>query len=241
MTSKEDIMPEKKKDDETQEAIKDLLAAFWDNYNSYKAGEMPPSDENFYKAIGAPGPAQYSAFEKLFSMCEDGERVVEKYFDQIYMYDLVDMEKEEPAMLQFVRKLSDRAVYDDPGKNKICFAFGSFWGRHHETRKKIISYLPELYKKGLSIEINAQAKETEEHIANIIDPVKKNSRFGIKTRIPIHFIRTGDFVFFEFPHTESTIIRLNMLLDLTEIAPKQEKSKEQLIRFFDELVAEARG
>jgi hypothetical protein len=223
------VMPSNGKD---EECIDGLFTAFWENYKDFKDGKIRADCEDEYQALGAPGYSQYSAFKKFFSLCAEGEEVVSKFKNQAFMYDLAVM-NEDPAMLQFVEKLSQNA---EPEDNGVWFAFGSFWGRHHPTRGKIIGYFPQFIEKGMNVYANAQAKADEEHISNIIEPVKKNSNFGIPNRIPIHFVRDKDFLFFEFPHTESTYIRLNMLLRFDDIKLKEGKTKYDLIRFFDNLI-----
>jgi hypothetical protein len=222
-------------DSKNKDLIDDLFAAFWGNYKDFRDGKILPDCEDIYKALGAPGHLQYAAFQKFFSLCAEGDKVILNFKKQAFMYDFASMH-DEPAMLQFVRKLSQNA---DPQNNEVYFAFGSFWGNHHQTRKEIIDCFPQFIEKGINVHVNTQAKQDEEYLTDIIAPVKKNSMFGIPSRIPIHFIRDKDFVFFEFPHTESTYIRLNMLLCFDDIKLKKEKTKQDLICFFDSLIKEA--
>jgi hypothetical protein len=218
--------------DKDEDLIDDLFAAFWRNYQAFKDGKIKSDYEDIYQALGAPGYLQYDAFDKLFSLCAEDREVVSGFKKQAFMYDLASMH-DEPAMLQFVRKLSQNA---DPENNEVYFAFGSFWGNHHPTRKKIIDCFPQFIEKGIEVHVNAQAKLNEEYFSDIIESVKKNSNFGISKRIPIHFIRDKDFIFFEFPHTESTYIRLNMFLRFDDIKLKKGITNQDLIRFFDDLI-----
>lgn len=217
------------------EALAGLFQAFWGNYGAFKAGKMSMDAEENYRIFGVPGPSQYQAFFRFFQFFKDREEMVQKQ-DYIYMYDLLEMEQSsEPAMLEFLKNI-DSPVFDVRGKD-VILAFGSFWGQHHPTRARIISLLANLHSKGADVRIYTQAAEDEKHIADIIAPVKQKSRFGLKKRIPIHFIRVGgEYVFFEFPHTETTAVRLNMLLDINahELAPGQ--TKEGLLNFFDGLI-----
>jgi hypothetical protein len=69
---------------------------------------------------------------------------------------------------------------------------------------------------------------------------KGKSLFGLKNRMPIHFIRCGnDYFFIEFPHTEEISNRLNVFLDLNNVSFKPGKSKVNAVRFFDNLVKKA--
>jgi hypothetical protein len=223
----------------SEEVIVDLFDAFLENYSAFKAGKMSQEAEENYKILGSPAPSQYRAFVDFFGFFENEENMVWEKRDYIYMYDLADMDVSgKPAMLGFVQNL-DSPDFDAQGKN-IVLAFGSFWGQHYPTRKEIISHLTHLHEKGADIRIFTQAATTEEHIVDIISPIKEKSRFGIKKRIPIHFIRAGnDFVFFEFPHTETTVLRLNMFLDVNAIKLKPKRTKDELLHFFDNLITGA--
>jgi hypothetical protein len=222
---------------EDWDEVRDLWEGFLENYRAFKSGKMLPEDDDKYKLLSSPGPTQYSAFADLFGLFKKGEEIVNDNHNSIYTYDLVDTENTTARpMLEFLQNLCSPA-YDVKGKN-IVIASGSFWEQNPGTRKKIISCLEELHGKGANVSIFARAKETEPYIKDIIEPIKKESRFGLKKRIPIHFIKADkDFVQLEFPHTESSLFRLTMFLDLKEIGPdlKDGKTKEDLSNFFDKL------
>jgi hypothetical protein len=224
--------------DSSQELIAGLFGDFLGNFNDFKSGRMSPEAEERYKLLGAPSPSQYCSFNKFFDFFEDGERMVQEQMNQVYTYDLADMETSKPAMLDFFHNL-DSSSFTAQGKN-IVLAFGSFWGQHLPTREEIILCLNHLQEGGAKVQMYAQVREDEKFIDKIIPAVKKNSRFGINKRIPIHYARGGDeFIFFEFPHTETTILRLNMCLDLNTVKLKKGKTKADLINFFDSLVKAA--
>ena len=220
-----------------QRVLRELWAAFMENYNAFKDGQMLMKDEYKYKLISSPGPSQYRAFLNLFRFFKNEERIVEEqnFWEYLYMYDWLFMNEEsEPAMLHFIRNLNSpdfaRMV------KKIVVAFGSFWHPHLPTREKIILLLNELSKKGVDVRIYAQAQEDEDYMEKLNESIKINSRFGLKKRIPIHYVRAGDYVFLEFPHTETTEFRLNWLVDLNSMEYKWYKTKGGLVRYFDSLI-----
>jgi hypothetical protein len=226
--------------DEDEEGIWDLWEQFLENYKAFKAGKMRLEDEDKYRFLSAPGPSQYGAFIELFDFFEKKEQMVKENPDILYTYDLVDKEPAGLPMLEFLKNLCSSA-YDAKGKN-IAMAWGSFWEQHPAIRVEVISYLEELYKKGAKVKIFARAEANEKSITDIIEPIKKESRFGLKKRIPIHFLQVDkDYIQAEFPHTESSLFRLNMFLNLNKIEPdlKEEKTKEELLVFFDSLVKKA--
>ena len=221
--------------------ILDLWEGFLENYNAFKSGKMTLDDEDKYKLLSSPGPFQYRAFTRFFDFFKEEEKLVEKHPYSLNTYELVDSEKlAARPTLEFLQKLSSPA-YEAKGKN-IVMASGSFWEQSLETRQKVISYFEELHVKGAKVSIFARASWTEAGINNIIEPIKNESRFGLKKRIAIHFIKADkDFVQLEFPHTESSLFRLTMLLDVNKLEPelKKGKTKEELLNFFDELIKEA--
>jgi hypothetical protein len=230
----------RKSPNEDQEAIWDLWEQFLENYKAFKAGKMPLEDEDKYRFLSAPGPSQYCAFIELFDFFKNEEQMVKENPDILYTYDLVDEEPTDIPMLAFLKNLCSPA-YDAKGKN-IIMASGSFWEQHPAIRAEVISCLEKLYKKGAKVKILAQAKVNEKSITNIIEPIKKESHFGLKKRIPIHFLQVDkDYIQPEFPHTESSLFRLNMFLDLNKIEPdlKEGKTKEELLAFFDGLIEKA--
>jgi hypothetical protein len=226
---------------EDWEGIGELWDRFLENYNAFKNGEMRPEDEDKYRLLSSPGPSQYCAFVNLFDFFKKEAMMAKENSSILYTYDLVDTEElTARPMLEFLENLCSSA-YDAKGKN-IIIASGSFWEQNLVTRAKAICYFEELYNKGAVVKIYAQAKEDEESIANIIEPIKKESHFSLKNRIPIHFIKADkDYIQPEFPHTESSLFRLTMFLDLHNIEPelKEGKTKEELSIFFDEMIRRA--
>ena len=222
--------------------IRFLWKGFFENYEAYKAGKIPMEDEDKYKLLSSPGPSQYRAFSNFFAFFRiDEEQLVKKYPENLHTYDLVDTEEMTARpMLEFLQNLCF-PDYEAKGKN-IVLASGSFWGQNPKTRKKVISCFKELQGKGAEVSIYARAKETEEGIAGVMGQLMEKSRFGLKKRIPIHFIKADkDFVQMEFAHTESCLFRLTMFLDLNEIEPDliNGKKREDLSDFFDGLIKEA--
>ena len=223
------------------EGISSLWEGFFENYEAYKAGKILMGDEDKYRLLSIPGPSQYRAFFNLFNFFKDGEQLARKYLDNLDIYDLMDIEEMTARpMLEFLQGLCPPA-YEVKGKN-IVMASGSFWEQSPETRKKVISCLAELQRKGARVSIFARAKVTEEGMAGITEQIKNESRFGLTKRIPIHFVKVdNDLVQLEFPHTESSLFRLTMFLDFEKLEPelKEGKTKEDLSNFFDGLIREA--
>lgn len=215
-----------------------LLSAFLDNYDAFKRKKMPIEDELKYKLLCSPGPSQYRAFFYLFKFFKGEECIVKAQdnMDYLYMYDTAFMDNQaEPAMLHFVKNLASTA-YDIKGK-KIILAFGSFWGHHLPTREKMILFLNELDSKGADVRIYTQAQNDENHICKLNDSIKVKSRFSLQKRIPIHYVRADkDYVFIEFPHTETSEFRLNWFLHLDNMSLKWWKTKGGLLRYFDSLI-----
>jgi hypothetical protein len=228
---------------EESEGILDLWEGFLENYEAYKAGKMPLEDEDKYKLLSSPGPSQYCAFANLFDFFKNGEQIVKNNPDSLYTYDLVDTQKiTARPVVEFLQNLNSPG-YEAKGKN-IVIASGSFWEQNPKIREKVISCIGELQEKGAKVSIFARANGTETGMDGIIEPIRMKSRFGLKKRIPIHFIKADkDFVQLEFPHTESSLFRLAMLMDLNELEPelKNGKTKEDLSNFFDELITRSTG
>jgi len=231
-----DVAPQKTCEKD-QQALKELWGAFLENYNTIKDQKTPQKDEFKYKIISSPGPSQYRAFLQFFKFFVNEEHIVEeqKFWDYLYMYDWVYMnEQTEPAMLRFIKNLNTSGF--DPKGKKIVLSFGSFWQHHLPTREKIILELNALQKKGANVCIYAQAKDNETHIDKLDAAIKKKSRLGLQKRIPIHYVRADDYVFLEFPHTETTEFRLNWLFDLNTPEYKSWKTKSGLVHYFNSLV-----
>jgi hypothetical protein len=232
-----DTLAPLKTGEKDQEVLRKLWTAFLINYNAFKNGQMLMKDEFKYKFLSSPGPSQYRAFLYFFNFFKNEERIVKepKFWDHLYMYDWLFMDEDaEPAMLQFVKNLASPA-YDAKNK-KIILAFGSFWKQHLPTREKIILLLNELDTQGADVRIYAQVKEDEPYIEKLKPSIRKKSRLGLEKRIAIHFILTGDCIFLEFPHTETTEFRLNWFIDLNSVEYKWWKTKRGQLRYFESLI-----
>jgi hypothetical protein len=231
----------KRSPNEDLESIGLLWEGFLENYDAFKAKKMHLKDEDKYRLLSVPGPTQYRAFVQLFDFFKKEEQLVKEYPDILYTYDLIDEELETLPILEVLQNLCSSVEYDVKGKN-IVMASGSFWGQNPAIRAKIISCLEDLYKKGAVVTIFARAGKDEESVTNIIEPIKEKSRFGLRDRIPIHFLRVDkDYIQLELPHTESVLFRLNMFLDLNKIEPelKEGRTKEDLLAFFNNLITKA--
>jgi len=224
--------------DKDREAIGELWGGFLENYKAFKAKKMRLQDEDKYRLLSSPGPSQYYAFTQVFDFFKKEDRIVKELPDMLNTYNLVDTEAEAALpMLNFLGYLCSDS-YKPEGKN-IVMASGSFWKQNPKTAEKALYYFEELHKKGAHVSIFTQANENEEGVAKISEPIRKASRFGLKKRIPIHFIKADkDYVKMELPHTESTLFRLTMLLDIQGLQSELKKGKtpEKLSNFFDEII-----
>jgi len=223
------------------EAIWELWDGFLENYKAFKAKKMRLQDEDKYKLLSSPGPSQYYAFTQAFDFFKKEDHIVKKMPEMLNTYNLVDTEELAAIpMLDFLGYLCSDS-YKPKGKN-IVMASGSFWKQNPKTSEKAISYFEELHRKGAIVSIFTQANESEENVNNISEPIRKASRFGLKKRIPIHFIKADkDYVKMEFPHTESSLFRLTMFLDIQGLQSELKKGKtpEKLSNFFDEMATGA--
>ena len=222
------------------EGIEGLWEGFIENYKAYKENKMRIEDEDKFRLLSIPGPSQYRAFSRLFDLFKDGEKIVEKYSGDLDTYDLVDTEQlTARPMMKFLDDLCHSADYGTKNQN-VVMASGSFWEQNPKTRQKAISYFEELHGKGSRVSIFARAGKKVEGIKGIIPQIIGNSRFGLGKRIPIHFIKARDIMKLEFPHTESCLFRLTMLLDFEKLEPDLKNGKkEELAVFFDGLINEA--
>jgi len=230
----------KKTTEMDHELIKDLWNAFLDNYRAFKERKFVPADNMKFRLINSPGPLQYSAFVLFFGHFEKEEDTIWEDNNNMYMHDLANMEKTTPAILDFLQNLySPDSGYDVSGK-KITMTSGSFWGEHIPTREKIIEQFKELHKNNAKVRIVSQAKEEGDDILNLTPYLQYDYCFDLTKRIPIHFTLVDeDHLFFEFPHTESTIFRLNMYMDLNNLKLKQGKTKADVLNFLETLIEEA--
>jgi len=234
------IVPQRNPPGCMEERINDILDGFRTNYNTVKR-KKNQKDEDDCKLLGIPGPFQYRKFGEFFSFFRKEEHIIEKFFDTVHTYDLFDTEKLTALpTLEFLQNLYTSSY--EVREKDVAISSGSFWKQNQPTGVRIISHLEELHKKGARIKILSQAKETEENIVRLSVPIKNNSRFGLYNRIPIHFIKVGDdFLQIEFPHTEASLFRLIMFLDLQKIEPelKPGKTVKDLSDFFDKMLREA--
>jgi len=230
----------KKNPDNDQELIKDLWDAFLVNYRAFRARKFVPADNMKFRLINSPGPLQYSAFVQFFGHFEKEENTIWEDNDNMYMHDLANMEESTPAILDFLQNLySPDSGYNVSGK-KITMASGSFWGEHIPTREKIIEQFKELRNNNAKVRIVSQAKEEGDDILDLTPYLEYDYCFDLTKRIPIHFTLVDeDYLFFEFPHTESTIFRLNMFMDLNQLKLKQDKTKDDVLNFLETLIEEA--
>ena len=223
-----------------QNTVDILFDTFFENYNDYRAGEMTDEAEESCRFFGIPGPSQYQAFYDLvsFSVKEEFEFLDRRDF---YFYDLTKLESQPQniPVLRFIENIINCDFIEQ--EKKIVLALGSFWENQPETRERMVELLEELHNnRGFKIVFAAKCSDDEEHVNRIKDiVVREKSSFGLKNRIAIHYIRWGDYVFLEFPHTEDSEMRLNMFLDLNTIELKDNLEKSDLVSFFDNLIVKA--
>jgi len=227
---------------EDLDTVRSLFEAFGENYEAFKTGKMRMEDEAKYKVLSSPGPSQYNAHARVFDLFKEDKYLVNKVADDwLCTYDFIDEgELTASPTLGFLERLCS-GDYDVKGKDIVMTA-GYFWKHNLKTREKVLSRLEQLQKKGANMRIYAQAKEDEPHIRDISEPIKSGSCFGIPNRISLHYIRVGDDLLLqEFPHTESTLFRLVLFLDLNKIGPefKEGKTKKDLVSLLDNLIQEA--
>jgi hypothetical protein len=228
MTNINAVAP-KKAAGEALEFIDDLWGAFNENYEAFKAEKMTLDDEVVYNLLSSPGPTQYKAFSDFFGFLEGEKDQIWALREYMYMHDFADIEAEtcKPDILEFLEKLY---IANDYFPKTITLISGLFWGQHSNTRKAIMSHFKKFYEKGDKVRLLTRAKKEviEEHASILSD----DSQFYMPKKKPFHFVMAGDdYLYFEFPHTESTVFRLNMLLDLNTLNYKQGKSKTDMLRF----------
>jgi len=236
MTNITAIAP-KKASGEALEFIAALWDAFMENYNAFKNGKMRLEDEVKFNLFSAPGPTQYAAFVNFFGFFVNEEHTLWEGKDYMYMYDFADLdEQKEPALLEFLQNLLSSG-YNLENKD-ITMVSGFFWGQHIPTREKIIVLFKNLHERKASIRLVTRAKKDGLHIDHL--PLSHDSHFNISRRMPIHFVLIDpDYLFFELAHTESSVFRLNMFLDLNNLKLKEGKTKADLLNFLDSLIEEA--
>jgi len=239
MSNIEAIAP-RKATGKAAELIADLWDAFNENYEAFKAGEMPLEDEVKYHLFSSPGPTQYKAFFDFFNILEDGKEQIWALKEYMYMHDFADIKDgtTEPDILEILQNLYN---VDDYNPKIITLVSGLFWGQHFETRAKIMQHFNKFHdKKNKKNKIRILTRAKKDDIGSCASIFSANSKFYMKKRIPFHYVRAGnDYLYYEFPHTESSVFRLNMLLDLNTLKYKKGKSKADMLRFLDSLIKKA--
>jgi len=217
--------------------IESLWDAFHENYKAFVGGEMPMKDEIKYQVLSSPGPRQYEAYSKFFNLLDDEENQIwTNYRKYMYMHDFADLRDgtREPAILELLQKAYDA---NDYYPKEITLVSGLFWGQHRETGNKIMGHFKKFHDRGEKVRILTRAKA--ENVGDV-SVFSDDSHFEMPGRIPLHFFKFGDDYFFpEFPHTESTVFRLSMLLDLNTIKYRNGKSKEDMLDFLNLLIEKA--
>jgi len=217
---------------EDEAVLQELWTAFLENYEACKAGKMPLEDENKYRVLSSPGPSQYHAFIRFFGFFADQEKVIEKHWNDLSMYDLAYMNDDShPALLSFVEEKTAASDY-----KLTVMACGMFWKHHIPTRKKLIALITKLHGQGVQFNLFTQAKISAPYMAGLKGNISRKSRFNLKERIAIHYVLAGQrYLMAELPHTESTVFRLNMFLDLDQVEYSAGNSKKDLLQFLDKL------
>jgi len=225
---------------DSQKNIDLLFDTFLESYNNYRAGEISLAMEERFKDFGLPGPSQYKAFYELFNFFENEEFELLNQ-ENFYFYDLTQNNTQsERGIVELVENLTD---FDFANQDKkIILSCGSFWGRNPETREKMLKLFESIYtNNGVKIHIytNCEKNEIKGH-DNFLEQIKETAHFGLKKRIPIHFIQAGnDYFYIEFPHTEEIIVRLDLFLDLKKIVYKKGFNKANVEQFFNNLIQQA--
>ena len=226
--------------DDFQKNVDLLFDTFLENYNYYKAGKIPLSLEDEYEAFGLPGPSQYDAFSKLFSLFKNEEFELLKSKD-FYYYDLTqENTQSERGIVEFIENLINFDFVDQD--RKVIFSCGSFWEKDLEIREKILNLLELLHiNKGVKIQLYTNCEEEKIKGHNeFISQIKGTSSFGLRKRIPIHFFQAGnDYFFIEFPHAEEIIVRLDLFLDIKKIKCRDDLEKTDVEQFFYGLIQQA--
>jgi len=242
MVSIESVKPCPKVDpvrlSEQKEIIKILWDSFLENYKAFLSQKMKLEDEINYTLFNAPGPAQYAAFACLFDFLEDPEKQIWELNNYMYTHDFAAMDKSaEPAILLLLQNLLSEYTVE---MSRLIMVSGSFWKNHLQTRQKLVLLFKQFLEKKKMLQIITMAKQDEPYLNDLHSLLKKNAHFGISNRIPIHFVWADRFFYFEFPHTESSMFRLNMLLDLDALKYKQGKTKADLVKFLNGLIKKAK-
>jgi hypothetical protein len=227
---------------EYQKDVDLLFDTFLGSYNSYKAGEMPRTLEKEYKDFGIPGPLQYEAFSGLFNFFKDEEFELLKH-KNFYYYDSSPLNtKPKRAIVELVENLINFDFELAGQEKKVILCCGSFWEKCPEIREKVLFLFERLLaEKGVEIHLYTNCKEEEiKGHKELIERIRATSSFGMKERIPIHFMQAGnDYFFIEFPHGEDIVVRLDLFLDIKDIIYKDEFEKVNVELYFDTLIQQA--
>jgi len=243
-------IPDHERQKDLQKDVDISFDTYLECFNDYKTGKMTEKEER-YKLYGVPGPSQYKAFSEFFKFFSEDEfefkdRRIFCYYDIAKMDKLAELANIEAlsevvCVLKFLDNLT-KFDFSGQKQKKVVYCSGSFWKKIPNVRVKVISQLETLEQKGVNVQMFTNAEITEDHMDRISHLAKKTkSRFGLKKRIPIHFIQCADECYFiNFPHTEYIVTRLNMFLDLNEdYKYKSRKSKADVVQFFDRLIKRA--
>ena len=225
---------------EALEFIDALWEAFNENLEAFENGEMPMKDEVKYQVISSPGPRQYKAYSKFFKILEGGkDQIWTKYKKYMYMHDFADVKDgtSEPAILEVMENLYKTNDYNP---KEITLVSGLFWGQHLGTRNKIMEKFKKFHARGDKVRILTRAKEEVIGKDNLNLIFSEDSHFDMAKRIPFHYLRAGDdYLYPEFPHTESSVFRLSVLLDIDKLVYKDGKTIEDMKRFLNLLIEKA--
>ena len=208
-------------------------SSFFQTMNEVKNNEIENYPDDFYKIMGIPAPDQYRAFIKLYELV-DNDDFFAKHPKTLSNHARLPR---YPGTLKLLRDIYNN-YNTDPVKN-IKISCGSFYRKYLWVRLEIINYLNMLCKMGVKIEIYTNCKETEEKV-NTLD---KNIYFEhIKNRILIHFVLVDDKnIKLYYPHSEKVYHRLGMLLTSDDFNNELSEKKQELFRFFNELITEAKN
>jgi hypothetical protein len=188
--------------------------------------------EEYYKFIGVPSPYQYRAIYKLKSIFPHHLRG-----HKLETYDTVN-EGMQQCYLKFLDDIDKKTEFGEP--DNIVFTCGSFWGRNDNVRKIIIDKLNHLSSIGVSI--NIYANTSHEDVFNGLSSSINIDNTAI-SRILIHYIlvhyKNGQTrLFYDYPHTESVLYRLAMVLENDDIS--RLKDKQKLFSYLEKMITDSK-
>jgi hypothetical protein len=227
-------LPQQETPAEAKGLVLELWEQFHENYQALKSGQISLSDEPSYNVAGVPGPCQYQLLMDFFGFIEGEEQWIWERKESMRAHYIFDNSCGEPAIFPLLQEF--KSASDLKGK-EVFFVSGSFWQFNQEARKRIVLLLNELYKENIKVTLITKASEEDLKNVNVDKFLDKKLSSKGKKRRAFHFILAADkYLFFEFPHTESTWFRLNMLLDLDKIPYKKGKSKAGLLKFLNGVI-----